>query len=96
MLDHNKPANLSQFSDFVQVPESANKHKHTKFKTINLIQVQATHRHTPEFRERVLNLRQRADAIRANLKKRGLKFSHERMVLVAYEEMLSRIEKELT
>jgi uncharacterized membrane protein len=95
MLDHNKPANLSQFSSFVTIPEASNTLKRKKFKSITLISLSAQGTNSPEWCEKIATLKQRTEAVRNCLKKRGLKFNQSKMALDAYEEMLARIEAEL-
>jgi len=90
-----KPANLSAFSSFVTVPEASNTQKRKKFKTVTLINVSAQGTHGPEWRARIIAIKERTDAVRENLKKRGLKFNQSKMALEGYEMMLARLEAEL-
>jgi uncharacterized membrane protein len=95
MFDHNKSVNLSQFSSFVTIPEASNTLKQKKFKAITLASLSAQGHNSPEWKERILLLKERTDAVRDCLKKRGLKFNQSKMALDAYEQMLARIEAEL-
>jgi len=95
MLSSDKPANLSQFSSFVTVPEASNSQKQKKFKAVTLISLSAQGHNSPEWRDRIVAIKERTDAVRECLKKRGLKFNQSKMALDAYEQLLARIEAEL-
>jgi uncharacterized membrane protein len=95
MLSSDKPANLSQFSSFVTIPEASQTLKRKKFKSVTLASLTAQGTHAPEWRDRIVALKGRTDAVRACLEKRGLKFNASKMALDAYEQMLARLESEL-
>lgn len=94
-MPDNKPVNLSAFSSFVTVPESANTLKNKKFKSVTLVCLQANPKRTPEQNARVIALKERADSVRKELKKRGLKFNLSAMALDGIEQILAKIEAEL-
>jgi uncharacterized membrane protein len=95
MLSSDKPVNLSKFSSFVTIPEASQTLKRKKFKSVTLANLTAQGTHAPEWRERILALKERTDAVRVCLEKRGLKFNVSKMALDAYEQMLARLESEL-
>lgn len=92
---HNHPINLSRFSSFITVPEMANHHKKKKAKITCILNLQSTNRDYKDHNVRVEAAKEKSDAIRMFLKKRGFKYTMTKMAMEALEEKLTELENEL-
>ena len=86
---------MSQFSGFVSIPEASQTLKRKKVKPITIVGLNTRHGFSEEKNNKIIDLNNRVQAIRAYLKQRGLKFNMQKMCMEAIMQKLEAIEKSL-